>query len=131
MKAAFSASLLLFLLLSLWTAGCSDGDDPVGPVRLFADGRHLFLDNATADTLYFFLCPTHLVPLIDWRPCREPGTCANFVPPRQMLAIAYDSFWWTSAEGGYDELTVYTWKLKPDGNGKYSVESMESSRVTL
>jgi len=119
----------------LSAAGCADfGEGPVFPSGrggVYADGKYLHLLNATQDTLYYFMAPTSLMPLIDWTPWVDPETSTNRVLPHATRSFAYTTFWWSTREGDYDEVTVCFWVLVRQPGGTNRVDHMEYIRTKI
>ncbi len=120
---------IVFMLISL--VSCSDLGQAPEPLSANADGLHIYLTNTTQDTLYYFMCLTALVPVIDWIPCDDPGSCPDRVLPHRTVSIAYPDFWWMKTERSYDKVTIYWWRLVKQPGGTYRSDQMHSVEALI
>jgi hypothetical protein len=111
--------------------GCGDIGVSPEPLQSISDGKHMMLSNATPDTLYYFLCPTALLPIVDWVPCTDPQNCSNRVLPHSTKILDLESFWWVQREGDFDEITVCWWKLVRRTDGSYGVDQVNYERTPI
>jgi hypothetical protein len=132
MQNSKGTNLLMFAVICLFfLAGCADIGDTPEQILSKTDGKHLILTNATQDTLYYFLCPTSLLPVVDWLPCTDPQSCSNRVLPQSTRVLDTGSFWWIQSDGEFAEITVCWWRLVRQTDDSYIADHIVYERRTI
>ena len=107
-------------------AACSD---PSGPVEIVTTPQQaLRIDNRTAAPIYYFAVELNAAALINWAPCRDPGTCDGIQPGHsRQVPFSEIGFYSPSAQ----DALVYWWHLIPAGGGTFVPDTLRVVQVAL
>ncbi len=130
MHASVGKAVAALLCLVAGAAGCSDLGEPMAPLYATTDAENLFLTNTSGETLYYFIVPTQMIPVIDWITNSDPEA-SNRVLPHSTKSIPLQDFFWVRDGKRYTDLTVYWWSLVRTTEGTYEAGPIESFRTML
>ena len=121
-------SLVLFALLPVWLAACTDPTVVSESVSARATAWGLRLHNGGTEPVYYFAVGRNLSALIDWIPCRNPDTCPR-VDPGETEQVRWNVI--PRHERGEDEVLGYLWRLVPAGEGGFEPEFAPSFAASV